>query len=293
MTFSNCASEPQHIRLAPILQDPFDYSSPSDSLMFRTPSISSASSQDLSANFHNSRSTSPTLNYSEPTYDHSAPLNRLAMTTNHLRTKNLNFSSQNPYPTPNRSIRRTSIDSEPSVPGKVSQKKRKDRHLYAQQGSGNDTSKPDKRELESGRRYNQARSIADLQNLMLESNPSLPVDAMPREGREQGGWLELKSNNVSQDIETFAGISPLKHGKMDIFESAILFMEHSNRILEDVVRELQDFRNAVAMRVRSRASHEELLEFLEHHVVNNDFEYRVAKSSAHRAGRNWRRPSDM
>jgi hypothetical protein len=89
-----------------------------------------------------------------------------------------------------------------------------------------------KAEREKVARYELARAIAGVQNILLTINPKFPQLATPMPGRI--GLRELKSNNVNKDIRK-AGVNPLSSNKIDILGVTGVVLEQDAAIMAATV----------------------------------------------------------
>jgi len=89
-----------------------------------------------------------------------------------------------------------------------------------------------KAEREKVARYDLARAIAGVQNVLLTINPKFPQLATPVPGRT--GLRELKSNNVNKDIRK-AGLVPLYYNKIDVLGGTEAVLVQDNELLERTV----------------------------------------------------------
>ncbi|KAJ4365196.1 hypothetical protein N0V83_008814 [Neocucurbitaria cava] len=286
-------------------QDPVDHESPSSSEMSRKPSIASTSSSSLSL-YQSSRSSSPTTGYLEPSYDHSPPVNRVAMNTGHFR----------PYPTPHLPIvsslrcpscseagetifvepgkacpRCGQLDPKSKATGKVARRKRSDRiHFSRLMNNDGKPEKASKEEGEAGRRYDHSFYFASLQNLLLKINPDFPEVAAQRGGKKRPGWTPLKCNNISNDVKEGSNIEPLHYNKTNMFESSLQIIEDSTAILSDAIQERNDLEVEMDALLRSEAPAEELRRFLMR-TLHRNWSNTLATSSAQRGAEGFSRPS--
>ncbi|CAO2658692.1 Nn.00g064150.m01.CDS01 [Neocucurbitaria sp. VM-36] len=294
--------QPDYIfHLAPMRQDPIDRDAPSSSEMSRKPSIASSSSSSLSL-YRSSRSSSPATGYLEPSYDHSPPVNRVAMNTGHFR----------PYPlpaVPSLRCRACSevgetifveadtacprcgrLDSKPKATGKAARKKRNDRiHFSRLMNNDGKPEKASKEEGEAGRRYDHSFYFASLQNLLLKINPDFPEVAAQREGKKRPGWTPLKCNNISNDVKEGSKIEPLHFNKTNIFESSLQIIEDSTVIMADAIQERNDLEVEMDALLRSEAPIDELRRFLMR-TLHRNWSNTLATSSAQRGAEGFSRP---
>ncbi|KAF1834973.1 hypothetical protein BDW02DRAFT_313891 [Decorospora gaudefroyi] len=127
-----------------------------------------------------------------------------------------------------------------SATGKVVRKKRMDRHKIHIQFSSN------KADKETSRRY---------QHGCCEPN---------------GGWKGLTSNNQSKDIKDNEGIIPLMHPKEDIYATGLLFQEHTDHIIDEILSEVEKCEG-----------------------VRSDLRFRVEAPRTSRGSQNWKKPSKL
>lgn len=118
--------------------------------------------------------------------------------------------------------------------GKASKKKREDRKQFSKRAvTGMTSSRIRKSDNEAGNRYCQALDQADLSRVCREANPNIEQTAAPRHG-SPGAWRLLKANNISSDVRQ-DGIEPSRWNKSCVNGSAILIIEHSNDLFDDVI----------------------------------------------------------
>ncbi|KAF2786665.1 hypothetical protein K505DRAFT_330200 [Melanomma pulvis-pyrius CBS 109.77] len=94
--------------------------------------------------------------------------------------------------------------------------------------------------------------MADLQNVCLEVNPNMAILATPRPGVPNGGWRQLKSNNINKDMD-----NPLSVNKTDALASSITIIKDSNVLFAQIIDFLreegkEDFARLVAESVENR-----------------------------------------
>lgn len=189
--------------------------------MSRRPSISSITS----SGFHPSRSASPAFSTStfEPQYGGARPIDRLRMQAGHVQTF--------PYTSP----AHDSSVSGSHTGGKASKKKREDRKQYSKRATtGTNSSRVRKSDNEAGNRYCQAIDMAELAQVLRQSNSNIDHTAAPRNGNS-AGWILLKANNIAGDVRQ-DGIEPSRWNKSSVNGSAILVLDQSNALLDDVAR---------------------------------------------------------
>ena len=306
-SFSDLVRQPDYIsfRLAPLVHDPLDRDAPCSSEMSRKPSIASTSSSGPSL-YRSSRSCSPATGYLEPSYDHSPPVNRVAMNTGHFR----------PYPRPNLPAvsalrcgaclelgetvfvetgmacpRCGCADSKLRTTGKAARRKRNDRiHFSRLMNNDSKPEKASKEEGEAGRRYDHSFYFASLQNLLLNINPDFPEVAAQREGKKRPGWTPLKCNNISNDVKEGSKIEPLHFNKTNIFESSLQVIEDSAAIMADAIQERNDLEVEMDALLRSDASADELRRFLVR-TLHRNWSSTLATSCAQRGAEGFSRPS--
>jgi hypothetical protein len=142
-------------------------------------------------------------------------------------------------------------------------------------------------ESEKNRRYEQAIYFASLQDTMLKIKPDLMHQAQI--GGKGIGWKALKKNNVASKLKN-SGASALAYNKHDVLESAILFLEQSNAIIQDALLERQVFQEELSRKLHSGCSSDQLLNFLAIHLFNDDFTHRLTESMKTRATTSWSKP---
>jgi hypothetical protein len=158
---------------------------------------------------------------------------------------------------------------------------------------GNDFPKTKRRknsakiQSESNRRYEQAIDFASLQDTMLKIKPDLIHEAQI--GGECVGWKALKRNNVASKLKN-VGASALAYNKHDVLQSAILFIEQSNAIIQDVLLERKVLEEELSRKLRSGCSSDELLNFLTSHLFDYNLTHRLTESMKMRATTSWSKP---
>jgi hypothetical protein len=143
--------------------------------------------------------------------------------------------------------------------GKVTGRKRNDRHLYSRLNSGG--AKPQcvmtKDQVEAGNRMDHTFLMGQMQNQLLSLNPNLPTEARLGKGRSKLGWKALNPNNVSRDVS-----DPLTYNKKDVLTSEIEVLKDSDIIAMSSRDDRHDLEQRAQHLLVSKASFEQLRRYV-------------------------------
>jgi hypothetical protein len=147
-----------------------------------------------------------------------------------------------------------------------------------------------KNDKEAGNRFAQGVVMSCLEEQIFRINASLlkTARASVLSGFHEG-LTELKSSNISRDIEEHAGVTPFSHKKTDLLAAILYVIDDSSTIIEEAVEERASIEAEILALLQSDPSKEAMSGLLLH-ILQTSMSHHITHASAERGSTGFRGP---
>jgi hypothetical protein len=147
-----------------------------------------------------------------------------------------------------------------------------------------------KNDKEAGNRFAQGVVLSCLEEQVFRICPSLPKTARASVlSGFHGGLTELKSWNISKDIEEHAGVKPFSHKKTDLLAAILHIIDDSSMIIEEAAEERASIEAEILALFQSDPS-KEAMSVLLLHILQTSMSHRITHASAERGSTRFQGP---